>query len=336
VKKHMKMLKRKAGFTIVELLTVMSIIIILISLLVPAMSEARKYAKRVQQKNQFKAIGTAVEMFRNDFEEYPNSSRDLPGEPTGNPTGYSYCGAMKLTEAVLGQDLLGFHSYSRFRADYLDGQGNILYDYDPTQSLIDNYNLELRKGPYLDVGAANAHRLWNIYGGQASDNDGAQNLGGFNSLAFVICDVYTRVENKSATGEPYIGMPVLYYRANTNGVGHPHFANNDPSSASFAGPTLTEENAPNLYYNFLDNEMLVEMGMPWNANIWHLMDSRGRPTGKDVPLNQSSAYFFYHNTYDENVPITSGRPHRPDSFILISAGYDGQYGTSDDITNFQQ
>jgi len=30
------------------------------------------------------------------------------------------------------------------------------------------------------------------------------------------------------------------------------------------------------------------------------------------------------------------RPYKPDTFILMSAGFDGEYGTNDDITNFQQ
>ena len=30
------------------------------------------------------------------------------------------------------------------------------------------------------------------------------------------------------------------------------------------------------------------------------------------------------------------RPYRAQSYILISAGKDGLYGTSDDITNFKQ
>ena len=32
--------------------------------------------------------------------------------------------------------------------------------------------------------------------------------------------------------------------------------------------------------------------------------------------------------------VTGGWPHRSDSYILISAGVDGEYGTGDDITNF--
>jgi hypothetical protein len=29
-------------------------------------------------------------------------------------------------------------------------------------------------------------------------------------------------------------------------------------------------------------------------------------------------------------------PHRPNSYLLISPGYDGEYGTADDITNFNK
>ncbi len=30
------------------------------------------------------------------------------------------------------------------------------------------------------------------------------------------------------------------------------------------------------------------------------------------------------------------RPYRSDSFILLSAGFDGEYGTRDDVYNFQK
>jgi hypothetical protein len=46
---------------------------------------------------------------------------------------------------------------------------------------------------------------------------------------------------------------------------------------------------------------------------------------------------FYSYIEDKKVDISiSGisRPYNPKSFILISAGFDGIYGTKDDITNF--
>jgi type II secretory pathway pseudopilin PulG len=329
MRKTKKKCEKREGFTIIELLTVMSIIIILISILVPAMNKARQFAKEVQQKNQFKAINTGMEMYRNDFEGYPDSTYESAAN-TGLT--YGYCGAMKLAEAMFGQDLLGFHPYSRFRSDYTDGintnPGDELYQRLPTDPAPDAHNLSLRKGPYLELGNANAHRLWHIY------NETTITTADFNREVFVLADVYSRVQNNSPTGKPWIGMPILYYRANISGNGHPHFLNNDPAQGPDPVPPISADN----FYNYEDNDELVQMGMPWLSDlaIGHLMDSTGKNTRYTAPLNQSSAYFFYHNTYDGDIPIPVGRPHRPDSFILISAGFDGEYGTSDDITNFPQ
>jgi len=88
---------KKTGFTIVELLTVMSIIIILISLLLPSLAAVRRYAKDVRQHGQFHDIENCLEMFSIDYDGYPDSSwSDIDGD--------SYCGAMKLCEAILGQE----------------------------------------------------------------------------------------------------------------------------------------------------------------------------------------------------------------------------------------
>jgi hypothetical protein len=45
--------------------------------------------------------------------------------------------------------------------------------------------------------------------------------------------------------------------------------------------------------------------------------------------------YFYSPAYKLADPkISIPWPYRPDSYILISAGVDGVYGTDDDITNF--
>ncbi len=108
--------ENKTGFTIVELLTVMSIIVILIGLLVPALTMAKRYATDVKQRAQFHGIAVAMQLFNAEFEGYPESDR-LDAD------GLRYCGAMKLCEAMVGQDLLGYHLDSVFRSDLTDNSG---------------------------------------------------------------------------------------------------------------------------------------------------------------------------------------------------------------------
>ena len=95
-----KKTRKKEAFTIIELLTVMSIIVILLGLLVPAMNKAKIYAKTVNQKNQFHSIDVALELFKTEYEDYPPSDQF-------DDASVAYCGAMKLAEAVVGVFVIG-------------------------------------------------------------------------------------------------------------------------------------------------------------------------------------------------------------------------------------
>ena len=292
--------EKRGAFTIIELLTVMSIIVVLIGLLVPSLNMVRRYAKKVRQNAQFHSIGAALELFNNMHDGYPPS--DMLDE-----AGQQYCGALKLCEAMMGQDLLGFHPESRFRKDLTaDGTpGTLLYDKDPTSTSDDpdDDNLASRKGPYLPLDNANAYRMWNIY-----SNAGAV----YDDDLFVLCDIYSNVSNRSTEGKRNIGMPILYYRADTSGTKH------DPNEL----PVL--DDGKNQIYNYLDNHILLALGIPWEAPP---------PAGEKHKMFEEPEK-FYEITKNESINIAAGRPYRSETYILISAGFDGEYGTPDDVFNF--
>jgi type II secretory pathway pseudopilin PulG len=300
VKPIAKQSNRKAAFTIVELLTVMSIIIILMGLLAPAMNRVRRFARRVSQKNQFHSIEVALELFRSEFDGYPDSGALDGSTPAG---GIPYCGAMKLAEAMMGQDLLGFHPDSRFRSDGMGGGTLPVPLYAPATER------QRKEYVYLPLEQANAYRLSDIYTNAEPP---------FEADRFVLCDVYTRTTNLT-TGKR-IGMPILYFKANTSNARH------DPMDLPLPG------NDKGQVYNYLDNDELVKLGMPWNPTAAHPIASMGT-TPEGVAADPS---IFYQNIWNAKIPLPAVKPYRLDSFILMSAGFDGEYGTPDDVFNFEK
>ena len=318
--------REKRAFTIIELLTVMSIIVILISLLVPALTRVKRFAKRVKQKAQFHSISVALDLYNAEFDGYPPSD-EL------DPDLQSYCGAMKLAEAMVGQDLLGFHPDSTFRND-LTSDGTIPLYTMPSFPNPPPTNLMSRRGPYLELGNANAYKIKNIYG--------IGNVAPFDGDRYVLCDIYNKVTLLRDTSDPEdrtagkAGMPILYYKADTSKTTH------DISNMN---------NLQNIY-DYKDNDELVQCGMPFDpSGLVHLMDSTSQSTRHLAPDNVSDGLIFYvkkdsggviedprtlnMKTLNMTVP-SRNRPQRADSYILISAGFDGEYGTPDDIFNFEK
>ena len=269
------------GFSIERvLLTVTLIVFICIIILSVIPHRPHRYAFVVKQKAHFKSIDTGIELFNAEFDHYPPSdARDEEGIP--------YCGAMKLSEAVMGRDLLGYHPESVFRSDGTDGKGKVLYPG------FYRSGTSTRKGPYLPLEGANAYTLAELYG------DG--NTGPFEPNHFILCDVFRKVKHIK-TGKK-IGLPILYYKADTSKTAHDV---NDPGN-------------PENIYNYKDNHALISLGVP------------GKP-GRKHPLYENPE-IFYEMTREYDL-ADMNKPQRADTFILISAGMDGLYGTEDDVANF--
>lgn len=298
----MRLKGKKVGFTIIELLTVMSIIVVLISLLVPSLNAVRRYARVVRQKGQFHDIGTGLEMFSIDFDGYPESG---PYDTATPPQ--AYCGAMKLCEAVMGQDGLGFHPDSVFRADGTDGATvpTVLYDFTGMTPQEIEDNRRKRKPTYIGVDKYQKTFLGDLYGFAPG------NVAPFvDPCTAVLSDVFYRIKGQ-VTGKK-IGMPVLYYKADVAKLDHLPGREVPPSPSD---PQLNRD-----IYDIRDNYDL---------------------TGLDVPGTIAS-HWLYTNTdlfYDQTRNKQFGTPARPyneHSYILISAGWDGWYGTGDDVYNFAE
>jgi len=86
--------RRKAGFTLVELLVVIGIIALLISVLLPALNKARKASKAVACSSNMRQIGLVISMYMAEskgfFPLQSNSSIDDPTTATPPPTVSSY------------------------------------------------------------------------------------------------------------------------------------------------------------------------------------------------------------------------------------------------------
>lgn len=306
---------KRSGLTLVEILVVVGVIAILAGILLPAISMVRKAAREAKQRVQLTAIDLALATFKNDHGDYPPSDHYTWLEDTRQMENSS--GAQKLAEALLGWDLLGFHPDSGWRADGMNRWpyrvGTTTYAagtyflYDRTVE----YDMEKRRSRYLDIDTANAVRL-----GVTGAHDGLFNLPSPLASAadtFVLGDVFGKGKEVVLPdgSRKRAGLPVLYYRA-------------DPSAKE-------REDV----YDFRDNDYLIY------AKEQADRTQRGTPPVRDTgqrwnPLAGAAATFYDYITDWRASTTAFGVPHKPDSYILISAGNDGFYGTDDDICNFQR
>lgn len=319
----MKAFRKTAGkgFTIVELLTVISVIGVLLGLLVPALNEVKKLARDIQQQAQFHSISVALDIFANEMDNYPESSVMANDEITGAHT---------LAEALVGRDLQGFDPMSNYDPD--DGDYAIANDDNSEYATgtSEEVSLNRRIGPYLNMDKGGAFDLYRVYDGAPDycaggleayyDSSASADYEG-DRPAPVITDVYRHVKRQIPTSSGNkvsvkIGAPVLYFKANK------------ASKLFYSGSNakFSDSGTPNFrdyVYNFEDNRAIMDM-VP-------LTDETRTPP---YSWADGDCLTDFYDAIANPQVITIDRPYNQDSYILLSAGDDGVYGTSDDIWNF--
>lgn len=312
------------GFTIVELLTVMAVIAVLIGLLIPALALVKDNAKKIQQKAQFHGLDVGIELYKSEFGVYPESydNSDGIGQENTNDTGGAYCGSNKLAEAMVGLDFLGYHPSSEFRAD---GQAVVTLNTTPsgtgTVEVYSAYaaqvdwetadeNIKARKGPFVDLENANAFPMDEVYRTAPAPFTSDPQTG----YPLVLCDVYAK--KRAGTNAKKTGTPILYFRAHSN------FSVQEQDVDNNGSGSLIDDDI----YRLDDNWRLLSLGLP----------DDGTPFAIEQAVSTGDPYQEFDNMIINDQVQMIQRPYRADTYILISAGKDGDFGTADDVFNFDK
>lgn len=336
------------AFTLVELLTVVAIIGLLIGILVPALGRAREQAKNTTTKAAMKAMGDGLDMFRNDNpgevrgEGYPSSAVQEDETEEGRQVIF---GAQLLVRYLMGKDLNGYVSKKTgkgFNTTTVDGWNQKDW-YNLTPS--DNRAPLARQPLY-----ANPDQLKVVNPAErfADSADSASGLG---------IDAKTREQLVALDNYE---RPILYYAANVALASDPRspLAMSGMPSDTRAGIYSLSDNG--LFTSACDQSTCRFQA--WNFDALPLvagepgfttpMGKFGRhtdnvPTKDSIndPANKNTFVNFVLNRdvfeqtggFDtaNTTRIPTIVPYRKDSFIMVSAGKDGIYGTEDDVTNFK-
>lgn len=296
---------RSCGFTLIELLVVIGIIMLLIGMLVPGMQMIKKQARNLRQKAVFHGIEIGIGFFRNDEGDFPPSKRKLGMSGVVS-------GAQHLAEAMVGRDKQGFEPSTKWYAPTDQAGSSDLYDY----SL--DVSKNRRRDVYLDLKDTSLHLLSELYSPTATGSCYSGRWDVANKPpAPVLLDVFQHKEIADVNGKNVkLGTPILYYKANRN-------------SKSFRVDPAVDTSR--WIYDYQDNNTIARLGTVSDPTVKHLIESS--------VLGDAGMKLFYEKITNPGQVTTAGgttfyKPYNASEFILISAGWDGIFGTRDDLTNF--
>jgi prepilin-type N-terminal cleavage/methylation domain-containing protein len=336
--------KQTGGFTLVELLTVVAIIALLIGVLIPSLSAARKAARKAATSALIDAVGKGAELFNTEIGEYPRSRGNSPfhvsdpafggdGPQSANPTAdVPLFGAQWIALQLSGADLQGYVDPRKPGNDATDDGAITLDDWN------DWYSITPAR-PFA--------RSIYVTASQGKTAGTFEQLIANNTIVSYDMTALTKAKKRLWIGTEQVpmyldawGRPVLYYRA-TPGVDQP-FTTGVPG-AQFSVGVYDQSDNGGMTGSDGRNGQLANRFDPVRFSV--------QTPGKDHAMGVFSyqkgqttwpakGTFEWWMTDQKAFEITKrdnkGKiaPYRRESFILVSAGPDGNYGSSDDVWNF--
>jgi len=346
---------RHAAFSLVELLTVIFIISLLIGVLLPSIGAARNAAKKATTSKTIQAISVGLEMFKNDNEKdfrltngYPPSfaHRKLPGYkfdaflgefpfmPGPDETKPVIYGAHWLPAMLMGVDQLGYIKPKSVPNKAGLRQKPWLW-YTPDPMNVGGVVKPLAREPfYLDPG--------NIRLKATADLPGLENRDFFpdweemNQLP-VIVDAFDQpilyyVASKHGTTSNMVEAKRLkdnnYDRNQAQKKGVPYFFHQD--NEGFTGTDRDPTNTTELGWDFARLQHGHDIAISGeDLTPDQLLDPDNRETFARYIIDRN----LWKNLSPDTNPSQPIRPVNADTFLLISAGPDGIFGSNKDVSN---
>ncbi len=343
--------KVKSAFSLIELLTVVFIIALLIAILIPSLNSARNLAKKTSTTSTLRSLETSLDLFRNDNERnfpqtngYPPSFAHpkIPGVTfiprkgefpfiEGNPV---VMGAQWLPAMLMGVDGRGHINRRTIpKKNNLPTQPWRWYVDDP----LGTDELLQRKSLYADPENLKVVRTMDLVG--KPNLDLFPDWETMKQLP-VIVDAFDQ--------------PILYYAADRSGSERNMVADERKLNNLYTGGPQ-EKGSPIYFHD--DNHGFTgdEEVIGWDFDGPHAIAKAGDkldavtisdPTNLDA--RNTFARFIIdrvllrdleektnNSTSSQQIkPTTPLKPVNKKTFLLISAGVDGIWGTRDDVTNF--
>ncbi len=328
---------RRTGFTLVELLAVIAIISLLIAVLVPSISAARTAAKKATTRARIDAISKGAELFNGEYGAYPKSRGNSPFHAVSqfeSANSNPLFGAQWIALQLSGADLRGWVN-PVLANDAVN----------PDQQVIDAddwnewYSLEpdksyTRGGPYVDASqgkvASTVNRMIEQSQIQQFDSSIIVPPAGRRNFGTGDIPVYLDAWNR----------PILYYAANpgtdapftTGSPGNQQFTIGRYDQTDNGGFTGTDGSDGFRTTSFDPMQFDAQTGGD------HVLGTFSyRPTDATLPEPETfEGWVTDRGLFEQTKRGNDGRiwPYNADSFLLISAGKDGRYGTNDDVVNF--
>ena len=353
----MRAMRRRCGFTLVELLVVIGIIILLVGILLPVVNGARRAAWNAASAQQISRLTAAIEAYSQDFRAYPGPLSDeqiikgAPGLPAVKTPADGV--AIPALKGVTMSENLVLGLLGGVAPSTATGPAAAFGEYDEDR-------IRARTGP-MSLNSANPKAYKAYMEASASE----LSLRGAGAPAG---------NYRSASGGPQAqdsaipefvdhfpdSLPVLYLRARKGASGVISDATT-PTKFQYDLRYIQGYTSPKVAVSgrtgqwqtgiggtptpagagFPGGHGIQALGSPLlitNPNVKPAQEPWGSEgsNGSTGPPYGAITYFMHPQLTPAGTAPTNATatPRQKDTYILISAGKDRVYGTRDDVTNF--